>query len=527
MVGASFPPQSVSPKNQFSLDSQFVLFAAKYDVEFPTKYAYPKYSASALISGTNKFGGDLLEELPRDMFVTVLDWLNSDFDLGKGVVLPFDSGAALSYLDLTKSVGFPYNSKFGSKAGMFAFDVQKADSCITDYISFVFENALFGNSVQSCFYYSIMKQELTKKWKENDVRQINCGSMTHLLFMVMLFADQNEKFYRSHISSKTPTPSAVGMSFVDGEWKLLYERLRARGERVFAMDVTKFDSCMSKAILEVVCTYRFQHIDKESFETFVRIFNDQMGTDFPYDEAFLKEVIRAMYYDVCNTLLVLRTGDIVFKNHGMPSGVFNTIADNTFALFILFSCYAFSLGLTHEQFKEVWLALQGDDSLVVCADDSWFSGNGLARFAKEFFSWTVTSDHTDARGICSSRLDEAEFLSSLFAFEQHERFGLVCYRKSSRPSKLFTSLFSRLNLKTCDPETDVVAYVLRVFAITYQLYGSEYYDIAFKYCCFVQADFPYLLRLLPTRDMVLASYVRGGSSVYKSLLRGTPLKNLL
>lgn len=241
-------------------------------------------------------------------------------------VLPWTHQEVIDSLDLTTSVGFPFNSTFSCKRDMF-------ESCGTGFLEVCYE--FFRQHPYRSIFDQSLKEEIRPVGK--DPRGILCAPVDQVYISKRVFGAQTAGFYLSALE----TPSAVGMSREHLGWNQLFKYLNKHPLGI-SIDIKRFDSRMSSFVMDTIRDFRIA-----------------CGAD--------ARLACAIYEQLNDTLVRLPDGSLYLKEGGNPSGSTTTTADNTQANFLAnMTCLLIQFpDLTFDLFRENFaMFLYGDD--MVC-----------------------------------------------------------------------------------------------------------------------------------------------------------------
>lgn len=234
-----------------------------------------------------------------------------------------------------------------------------------------------------------LKEEIRpiEKIQKNKIRTFTAAPLHFTIYCIMHCHSFNQKLFDTALQH----PSVVGYNTYRGGWHDLYMKLK-RLPHAFELDVGEYDSSLFRNILYAICEMRFEASDRSEK---------------------MKEVFTRMYDKIVNSHIVTVDGNYVQKTTGNPSGSFNTIVDNTIALYILF-CYAFIILHPEESYEVFMLNVEP----LLCGDDNSFTVSDLfvntfnaenIRDVLKVLPVEITSPCWAAR-----RVEEISFLSRTF-----------------------------------------------------------------------------------------------------------------
>lgn len=320
-----------------------------------------------------------------ECFETAILWARRHFRPYVEGSQVMDFGRVFDYLPKDKSPGFIWKEYFKDKGELF----QSHEALKLIYRKW---EELKDPGCGATWWSALLKDELRLREKVilHKTRLFTAGSTEHAVCMDRLCLDFNLKFYTAALKSF----SAVGMSPYKRGFDILRRKLRSRGfKNLEALDHSNYDGQIRAFLLWAVCKFRFDMLD----------INDRT----PENWARLQN----LYRDVIYSILILQDGSLVMKNHGMPSGVVNTVVDNTFINMIyLCFCWLFNGGPDdYDLFmEEVIAALFGDDNTYTYSDYAapFVSGEAIAR--------AMGSIGNEVTGVGLCTWDDVDFLSHSF-----------------------------------------------------------------------------------------------------------------
>lgn len=324
--------------NRRGADHQFLQFAIVQGLDpKDVNWGLPEPNLEAAYKSLGKYG--------KFQPVVVPDaWLKA-FEMFTAEFFPFmhesriiSTEEAISEIDLTTSVGFPYNLDFKDKREWLASATAKDD--ISRDWEFLLKKAYVF------LWSSQTKEEVRdmKKIQENNLRTFTASNAPATINGTRLFWDMNQKFYASAMQ----TASTVGKDVFHRGWNDIYQRLKVYDEG-FEADISQMDSSFFQLAFAAICQFRINCLREEdrTEENVTRI--------------------QTYYRNIVWSVVISADGLIVRKSTGNPSGSVNTITDNTMVLYLwLAYCWVLTAPpkrQSHDEFrKAVVLCLTGDDN---------------------------------------------------------------------------------------------------------------------------------------------------------------------
>lgn len=341
------------------------------------------------------------------------------------------------------SAGFPQCLKFKSKG-------VAIDTIGVDLLSRRWDDIVQLDAIP-CVWKSTVKQERRAVEKlrvfPQKLRVFTASPMEHSILLARMCLDMNEKFYNS--AGKT-TWSFVGTSPFFAGFDTLYKRLN-KHPNAFELDESAYDSSIFRKLMIGCFNWRWGclRIEDRTADNFNRLY--------------------VLYRDIVDSYILCGMGDVIKKNLGNPSGSANTIVDNTFVLFWIFS-YAFvklSRGRKrpdgsfygYDSFvANVEAAMNGDDNTWTASDEvvGWFNAEAVALIWSKL--GIITSSGTDSWA--ASKLDQLKFLSQSFGEIDGIKVPVSDHDKAM------------CSLLWGNPKSDVRFTLLRAYALRIQTWSN-------------------------------------------------------
>jgi len=271
-----------------------------------------------------------------------------------GRVLTFDE--AINRIELSASPGFPFNKKFKTKREVLAdlATLSVLRQVVDDLFEYgEFEYEFMGEKYQHCFWQTSPKSEIRviEKFNHADfskrkTRTFMCADIIIHIVGFMLYKEQNDQLLHLGL---TESWSAMGANPWFGGWDKLTRTLLRNGSTEFeCWDASHMEASLGDMMQTAIYEVRNSVIP-----------GCDKAKDWLFSQVSCSKVIDPNGY-VC-----LKFG----KN---PSGNFNTLSDNTFALILI---YLYTLAKKCESTEELVEAYQnlalkcmGDDSIVERSD---------------------------------------------------------------------------------------------------------------------------------------------------------------
>lgn len=424
-------------KAQECANSSFERFCEVKGLTIPTEYRKVKPNMDASFKSVSKY--DKLQPTVNEAsWLLAGEWTKCHFQPfmgGSGILATCD---VVSELDKTTSAGYPWNTKFLSKAEF--LEDSTAHGVFEEYWSRL---AMPDNTIVPIWTCS-QKIELrsVEKIAQNKIRTFTAAPIEHTVCANRLFLDMNNKFYASH----GDTWSSVGMTKFFRGWDTLYRRLDVHPD-AFALDESEYDSSIFARAMREQGDIRFSFLAEE-FRT-----------------PDIKERVSQVYSAIVHSVIVLENGDLVVKHTGNPSGSSNTIVDNTMILFRLKAyswielCVENGFEPTYATFMEfVEAALCGDDNTFTVSAEvsSWYNATSISRV------WSSLGITTTTPVYEPRKLHETQFLSQGFRFDER----LNIWMPEPETARVLSSIMWG------SPVDDVRWHYLRACALRMDSYGN-------------------------------------------------------
>lgn len=341
-------------------------------------------------------------------------------------VLTFEE--AIPLIELSASPGFPWNRKYATKraallpqseGGSLELIKSIVDKIFIDgEVDFHFE----GVNYTECFWLTSPKSEIRviSKITDDDVskrktRTFMCGDLITHIVGFMLYKNQNDNLLRD------PNPSSwvgVGLNPYFGGWDTMARVLtRNNPVKMHCADASHMEASLSKPIQDVIYENRNKNLQYMKadvnripvIQSDVDVKNTSVFPD-PDEKKWVSSVQNAktwFFGQVSDSLIIDINGRLCQKYGKNPSGSFNTLTDNTFALVMVF-LYAISEFCNDytdifKAYMEIACKMLGDDSI---AQDDYR--------LKNLFSSASDLGFNLAAECPPGPLDKATFLSSSF-----------------------------------------------------------------------------------------------------------------
>jgi hypothetical protein len=343
-LGSVAPGHVVPAKLKFApqLDRFFSPLISKVE------YVTPEYSIPAARKVFSRFHKPAVH-IPLASFNKATVWMNRIW-LPYMTVHPWTHEQVISDLDLKTSPGWPYNQVFGTKREL-------VDACGTDWLKASYE--LYSYAPHFTVFDQSLKEELRLVGK--DPRGIIAAPIDQVYVSKRVLAAQTAAFYLS----KLTTPSAVGMTREYLGWNTLFNKLN-KHPRGISLDIRRFDARMHPLVLQRIRDMRIR-----------------AGAD--------PVLTRAIYDQLCHSVVRLPDGSLWAKDGGNPSGSTTTTSDNTQADFLAnTTCLIEQFPeMTFEEYREFFAPFfYGDDHIVTT---SWEVDWDLHRdYLVRFFGYETT-----------------------------------------------------------------------------------------------------------------------------------------
>lgn len=329
-----------------------------------------------------------------------------------GRVLTYDE--AVARIELSASPGYPFNRKFKSKR-----DVVNDGECnelLRSVVSQIFSTGKFeyefmGEKYQHCFWQTSPKSEIRviEKYNHSDLskrktRTFMCADIIVHIVGFMLYSEQNDQLLNLGL---TDSWSAMGINPWYGGWNKLSQILTRNGSNEFeCWDASHMEASLGDAMQKAIYDVRNGVI-------------------------YGSEIAKNWFYNQISCSLVIDIdGNVCLKFGKNPSGSFNTLSDNTFALILIYLYTMAGACETDEELVEGYRKLackcMGDDSIVERSDK-------IKNFKEKAWELGFVMELEAPPG----PLTQCSFLSSGFVFIQ--RYNK--YVQSSNYEKVMSNVF--------------------------------------------------------------------------------------
>ncbi len=342
-------------------DSTFLEFCSEKKIEVPNSYRWANANIESGYYSSAKY--DRLQP----------DFSDEDLLLIKGASVflenhfAFCKDSRVSSLDevllnLNKmsSPGFPW-----TKISACQNKKQLIEKVGLQFVHEHWDDLLYFN-YSPVMWKSSIKTELRDSEKLNHVppklRTFTASPIEHSINLSRLCLDFNNKFYDSALK----TWSFVGASMYMRGFNSVYEKL-SKHRNCFELDESSYDCSINRKFFSVVMEFRWLCLNPSERTVHNRI------------------RLENLYRDIVHSLILLDSGEIIFKHTGNPSGSANTIVDNTLVLYLLLA-YAY-LRLcpqgevcNQNHFEQnVAAVLNGDDNTFSVSDGivDWFNAKSI------------------------------------------------------------------------------------------------------------------------------------------------------
>jgi hypothetical protein len=318
---------------------------------------------------------------------------------------------ALSYMDLSKSPGWPFNQVYHTKRDALEaeydliFDVVHK-ILLHGEVDYVWK----GRRYRTCYWLTSPKEEIRPLEKlanpdkaKNKVRTFMCGDMFSYIVAIMLYARQNDNILKMAFTSHW---SSVGITEWYGGWHQLAQILKRNGYSEFVcLDASHMEASFCDFLQRIVYACRNAGI---------------VGLEMA-KQWYLSNIVHSMIIDV--------HGNLVMKTGKNPSGGFNTLTDNGLCMMIVFLYGAsFSCNSVEELVR-----LYQESSVKIMGDDSIFENR--SEFADMIPKASVLGFKLTLEA--SGPIEHCTFLSRGFYFDSKKR----CYIFRPNFDKLMASVF--------------------------------------------------------------------------------------
>lgn len=418
------------------------------DVLKKIKYRNSKPTVTAIYKGIAKYDKpNNVKTFPE--LEKVMDWLDREYGshMAQAGIISFEEG--LKGMDMSKSPGFPWHKIARTKGEVLSKGYEEELRMLVED---------FDNLSRPRFIWtSSLKEESRKiaKLANHNVRQFSASPMEAVVLGRMLFLQQNEAFYDSHLE----TMSAVGVSTRNGGWQRCWDRL-SKHKRGFELDAKEWDSSLQRVLLILVRDLRLRWLRRVLSES---------------DYSKIEMTVINYYEEIIDSVYVLPFGEFVQKFLGNPSGCINTVVDNTLILSaLLMITWMRTVGTSYEDFKHRSAALlYGDDNTFSVSEDIIEIFNGKA--CKRVFGTFGVIIKGEEKELEPRPVDELSFLSFGF-YAYKDKLVIPLYQK---PDKLLCSLAFR------DNGQGLCMRLQRALAIRELLFGTKWFGLVSEYCLYL------------------------------------------
>lgn len=411
--------------------------AAQFDLEY--RQCQPTVETGYLaVSKYGKKKPDGVNGLALTFAYRFLHFMFDEFVTNSSVITWDD---CMKSINKNTSCGYPYSSHNYFKSKKQFFELKHWQFVVESL-----ENKAFSDDSFRVFWQVSQKYEMRSNAKlDMPIQKIRVFLAAPVDFVVLqnkYCLDFNNKFMMAFNS----TFSKVGMSKFKRGWHNLITSF-GDYECVLGIDGKEFDTTISSVITDIVRDYRCDSYDPD------------------LDRRLLMAVLKFIYLNIQNSLLVLEKGYLLLKEVGNTSGQANTIIDNTMASIIAL-CYMYyqrcmEIGIDpscEHLVKLMRCAIVGDDCCV-----------GVRLSDVNFLNFTVMDKYYTQLGMCITResaehipLFECEFLSTKFIKSEN---GI--YLPLMNRNKMFCSLIIG------DKNPDPMWILLRIFAFRIECWADK------------------------------------------------------
>jgi hypothetical protein len=264
---------------------------------------------------------------------------------------------AIEQIDKTKSPGYPWNAYYSTKQQVIdnhldlllsiIEEIRKSGKC-----EFTFMGTTYYHTFWQCSPKSEMRvidKMIHPSHEKRKTRTFFAGDIIVHIVGFMLFSEQNDNLLNAH----STTWSKVGFSPFYGGFNQLAQYLLARGQNKFNyFDVSHMEASLKEILLMIIYDLRRDFL----------IFSEG-------DENCFKFVLDAIIYSI----IIDVDGFLCMMFGGNPSGGFNTLMDNTIALYFTLIYTLARQSSTYEELMDKinshHCACLGDDSVVPAHPD--------------------------------------------------------------------------------------------------------------------------------------------------------------
>lgn len=290
--------------------------------------------------------------IARDVFET-------EFSL-RMISRPITFDEAISRIELSASPGFPWNKKYATKRSAIDGEMPLIRSIVESvFLDGTVDYEFMGERYTNVFWLTSPKSEIRPidKFTNEDLskrktRTFMCGDLICHIVGYMLYKNQNDRILDLALSDNW---SAVGLSPWYGGWDamvriLLRNSRRGKPHKFQCYDASHMEASVSDGIQAAVYEVR----------------NASLGREYA-------SAAEWFYLQITNSLIIDVDGYVVMKNGKNPSGSFNTLTDNTFALILVF-LYTIArelndYNLVYAAYRRIACKMLGDDSIFESCEE--------------------------------------------------------------------------------------------------------------------------------------------------------------
>jgi len=298
-----------------------------------------------------------------------------------------DVSEVLTEMNMSSSPGFPDNYKYPTKREMLNVT---GEQFLHEYVEKAFKTEDIPEPIWTC----ALKLEMRPKEKilEEKLRTFTASPFRFSVLLNCVCLAMNVAFYLAGHAGNVW--SCVGTSKYSRGWNQIAQRLR-KHPNVFELDVSSFDASLFQWLFVIISRFRSRCLGGK----------------------FLK-LLNRLYQSIVFSIIVLISGTLIRKKTGNPSGISNTVVDNTLILFLLLAyCW---VELAPDDMKFSYSSFMENVEALLYGDDNTFS---VSNKAVSFFNAITVSEVLKTLGIAvtagdniwaSRSIYEVKFLSNSF-----------------------------------------------------------------------------------------------------------------
>jgi len=314
---------------------------------FPFEYKYfdPYYNWDGIDTALKPYNGEPVSNIDDESWTHAKAVVLRMFAEKVSKSSEIEYSHAIEELKMKKSPGFPYNIDYDDKRDVFM--------CIPEVVKARSDAFMYSDEVNDVYWYVFAKKELlsVKKVNNNKIRTIQVPPVDLLLSYIRTFQLQNEMIMNSGLV-------AVGDKLEYGgftEWC----NKRRKYNCFLEIDGDQFDRSLINKIMEAI-------------------------RDIRKNLHYAPEVVQRLYKLLIKVGLVDGRGKVHFKDHGNPSGSFNTIYDNCMASWLILAYVVIRCEFDFDDWiQHCKVDVLGDDLLLCMKTDYQITYDEFAKYSAE------------------------------------------------------------------------------------------------------------------------------------------------